>query len=102
MPQGDRTGPRGQGPKTGRQLGDCEDAKPVEGNFGRGFGRGMGNRFCPRWGFGRFGARNFQSVQFTETDTLKGTSEKKILEQELKELDLDKKEIEKRLKELKA
>lgn len=97
MPQGDKTGPRGQGPKTGRQLGDCEDAQPIA----RGFGRGFGNRFCPRWGFGR-GFRNFQQVQFTEADTLKGTSEKKILEQELEDLDLDKKEIEKRLKELKA
>ena len=76
MPQGDRTGPQGQGPMTGRGLGVC--------------GRGL------RQGFGKgFGRRFAQPVQFSEAD------EKKVLEAELKELDLDKKEIEKRLKELK-
>jgi len=91
MPQGNRTGPRGEGSKTGRQLGDCEGAKPIERGFGRGLGRGFGFRCCPRFGF-----RNFQTVEVTKAE------QKKILEQEFKELDLDKKEIEKRLKELKT
>jgi hypothetical protein len=45
MPNRDGTGPEGKGPKTGRQMGDCEDAKPVAGKrlgSGRGLGRGKG------------------------------------------------------------
>jgi len=62
MPGGDRTGPRGFGPMTGRGFGYCAGysapgyANPIPGRgwFGRGFGRGRG------WfgrGFGR-GWRN--------------------------------------------
>lgn len=46
MPGFDRTGPEGQGPRTGRKMGKC--AKPDEKHtkdetqFGRGIGRGMG------------------------------------------------------------
>ncbi|MBU2576185.1 MAG: DUF5320 domain-containing protein [Nanoarchaeota archaeon] len=48
MPNKDGTGPEGKGPKTGRQMGECEDAEPVAGN-GRGRGpcgngRGRGRR----------------------------------------------------------
>jgi len=35
MPNLDKTGPESKGPKTGRQMGDCEDAKPVR--YGRRF-----------------------------------------------------------------
>jgi hypothetical protein len=45
MPQGDRTGPRGQGRKTGRGMGNCDpnDGTPVTpGRGGQGFGRGQG------------------------------------------------------------
>jgi len=48
MPNKDGTGPQGKGPKTGRQMGNCKDAKPV---FGRGLGpcgRGLGRRFFRR------------------------------------------------------
>jgi hypothetical protein len=55
MPRGDRTGPQGQGPKTGRGRGRCN---PIDGstrpqrqdgigsgrNQGRGSGRGAGRR----------------------------------------------------------
>jgi len=67
MPLGDKTGPRGMGPRTGRGLGDCEpeytpETKPKKQNeefeedikyprfvgrsfdFGRGLGRGRGFR----------------------------------------------------------
>ena len=44
MPNKDKTGPEGKGSKTGRQLGDCEGAKPLNGKgfgpCGRGMGRG--------------------------------------------------------------
>ena len=31
MPNRDGTGPGGKGPRTGRQMGDCEGAVPVDG-----------------------------------------------------------------------
>lgn len=64
MPGGDRTGPLGIGPRTGRAAGYCNGNRiPGFANFGgrafgggfgfgRGFGRGGRNRF---WAGGRFG-----------------------------------------------
>ncbi len=62
MPGGDRTGPRGFGPMTGRAAGFCAGysmpgyANPIPGRgwFGRGFGRGRG-------GFGRGFGRGWQN-----------------------------------------
>ncbi len=73
MPNFDGTGPRGLGPMTGRGLGPC----------GRGYRRGYG--FGRFYGFGR---------------SLTKSEEKKLLEEELKEIDRIKKEIEERLKDL--
>ena len=50
MPRGDRTGPNGMGPMTGRAAGFCSgydrpgymNAAGGRGNFGRGYGRGFG------------------------------------------------------------
>jgi len=78
MPNKDRTGPQGQGPMTGRQMGNCNGAEP---NVGRGLARGRG------FGRGRFLAT--APTELTEAE------EKKILEAE-------KQEIEKRLKEIKT
>jgi len=59
MPGGDRTGPMGAGPKTGRSMGVCAgfsnpgDTSPYQGGgrimrggrgMRRGFGRGLGRR----------------------------------------------------------
>ena len=59
MPRGDRTGPRGMGPMTGRAAGYCAGysvpgfANPIPGRgFGMGFGRGLGRGGWGR-GFGR-------------------------------------------------
>jgi len=51
MPRGDRTGPRGEGPRTGRGLGDCKgnDSRTNTGR-GLGIGRGQGG---PGKGLGR-------------------------------------------------
>ena len=81
MPQNDGTGPMGQGPLTGRGFGPCARGFGFRRGFGKGFGRGMGWRFQP--------------IQFSEAD------EKKILEEELKEIEAEKSEIQNRLKELK-
>jgi hypothetical protein len=55
MPRGDRTGPVGEGPRTGRQIGYCTGHESpgfvnMKRNW-RGPGRGSGQRFG--WGFGR-------------------------------------------------
>lgn len=85
MPGQDRTGPLGQGPLTGRGLGLCGGGRGI--GFRRGFGRGCGR------GFGwRVGA---------EQVTLTKEQEKKILEAELAEIEAEKVEIGKRLKEIK-
>lgn len=62
MPRGDRTGPRGAGPMTGRAAGYCAGysvpgfMNPT-GGYGRGWGRGRGRGFGRGWGrgFGRGG-----------------------------------------------
>jgi hypothetical protein len=53
MPQGDRTGPSGQGPGAGRMLGFCPgyDSPGYTKGFGRGMGRGF--RFARGMGGGR-------------------------------------------------
>ncbi len=39
MPNRDGTGPEGKGPKTGRQMGNCEGARPIGRRLVRGAGR---------------------------------------------------------------
>ncbi|HQE93651.1 MAG TPA: DUF5320 domain-containing protein [Anaerolineae bacterium] len=46
MPGGDRTGPQGLGPRTGRGLGNCDPAAEPRLGYGCGSGRGHGWR---RW-----------------------------------------------------
>jgi hypothetical protein len=78
MPGQDGTGPLGLGPLTGRGLGPCGCG--MRRGFGRGYGRDFG---------------------FRRQVTLTKEEKKKILEAELKEIDLKKQEIEKRIKEMK-
>ncbi|HKK96399.1 MAG TPA: DUF5320 domain-containing protein [Anaerovoracaceae bacterium] len=55
MPRFDKTGPRGEGPMTGRGLGQCNpDADKIKEEdlaYGRGLGLGLGRR--PRRSIGR-------------------------------------------------
>jgi hypothetical protein len=62
MPRGDRTGPAGVGPMTGRGMGVCA-GNTTRGGFGRGCGRGVGMR-------NRFATSN-SSAQRTEISALK-------------------------------
>ena len=66
MPGFDRTGPLGQGPRTGRGLGYCAGGRFADAQFGLGYGAGRGG--VPRgggrgraWGggHGRFGPGGF-------------------------------------------
>lgn len=93
MPQGDRTGPSGQGSMTGRGMGFCAGFNaPGFMNFGFGRGRGFGWR-----------ARAIQSmpIQQVQPAVITEKQEKQFLEQEINSLKEEMKEIEKRLKELK-
>ena len=82
MPNNDRTGPAGQGPMTGRGLESCGGG--MRKGCNRGFGRGIGFR-----------------ARYTTPVTLTKDEEKKILEADLKDIEVEKETIQKRLKEMK-
>ncbi|MCP5514514.1 MAG: DUF5320 domain-containing protein [Spirochaetales bacterium] len=103
MPRGDRTGPAGAGPMTGRGAGFCAGTgvpgfeNPLYrsfrnrgrgffspfgyGGFGAGFGRGMGRGF-----FGRGMGRTFGIYNEPRDEKEYLLSEKKILEKDLEEV----------------
>lgn len=107
MPRGDRTGPRGRGPVTGRGAGFCAGfLSPFFGRrFGMGYGRGAGFGGGRGWrhmfyatglpGWMRFG---WGGPAFLEGPP-PGT-EKQILEGEAEALKSQLDEIRKRLEEL--
>jgi len=97
MPQGDKTGPSGQGSMIGRRRGYCAGFNApgsMNHEFRRGFGRGGG--------FG-WRARAIQSIPIQQVQTTVTTEkqEKQFLEQELTALKEEMNEIEKKLKERK-
>ena len=100
MPRGDGTGPNGEGPMTGKGLGYCAGFNMpgfMNCGFGRGFGRGMGRGRGFAWR-----ARAMQVMPVQQPAVLTEADEKKILEAELEDIKSEMKEIEKRLKELRA
>jgi hypothetical protein len=85
MPGFDQTGPAGYGPGTGRGMGPCGRGMGFRRGFplgyGRGFGRGRG--FC--WNY------------YIEPEPLSKEAQKQLLEAELKRIEEEKAEIERRL-----
>lgn len=86
MPRGDRTGPSGGGPKTGRGMGYCtgndQPGYMTPGtNWGRGFGRrfrgGQGYGWGPGFGF-RHGYGNYYQGNVNDV------SEKTLIENEIR------------------
>jgi hypothetical protein len=114
MPRGDRTGPGGFGPMTGRAAGYCA-GYPVPGymNPGRGYGRGWGRGFGRGWGRG-FGRgwyaypppAIFQPAypQVYPPVTQKQSTEQEVasLENYQKELVVEKADLEKEMDDIKA
>jgi hypothetical protein len=105
MPGGDRTGPRGMGPLTGRRMGLCA-GYPYPGflspgfgagmGYGRGFGRGMGvGRGRGWWGAGYSGYQPYFPHPYSEEN------EMSLLENQAREIRDILNQIEKRLDELK-
>ncbi len=75
MPRLNGTGPMGQGPMTGRGMGNCPGG-------GRGFGQGFGGRFFRGWPFANRGG-----VPTKEEQKKLLLEEKEVIEQELADLD---------------
>jgi len=94
MPQGDRTGPSGQGQMTGRGMGFCAGLNApgfMSGGFRRGMGRGRD-----------FGWRGrVMPIQPVQPTVITEKQEKQFLEQDLEALKEEMEEVEKRLKEFK-
>jgi len=111
MPGGDRTGPLGLGPRTGRAAGYCA-GYPTPGymnpgpGFGRGFGRGGGRGFGRGfWGRGRgFWRRGYGDPYYwPQPDVFPQPSkdeEKVYLENMVKDLKEEIDAIQERIKEL--
>lgn len=107
MASGDRTGPMGQGPRTGRALGHCsgyEDPGYTKGFGGRGRGLGFGFRggrghahgmgFHFGWPFQGYVPENPCTYTFSEEDEIK------LLKSQRESLEREQKDIEKRLDDL--
>ena len=113
MPRGDRTGPAGMGPMTGRGMGYCAGydrpgfASPAAG---RSFGRGFGRSFGRGRGFGWAPARPYPHEAYTgyyqprsysrEDEMADLKAEKDLIERDMKTMQEDIKAIEQRIKEL--
>ncbi len=112
MPAGDRTGPWGQGPRTGRALGYCEgfNAPGYTRPPGGGLGMGRGFRFRGGWGIGR---RNYERREWYAPEYYRynippfhwyyepsGEDELKFLKTEAERLKTYQKDLEKRISEL--
>ena len=108
MPRGDRTGPSGNGPMTGRQMGYCTGNDQVGNANASGFGRGLGRGFGRGSGMGRgFGrglgngrGAGFGNGNYSENSGL-GVSEKTLIENEINSIKDQMSLLEKRLSEIK-
>ncbi|HKL67859.1 MAG TPA: DUF5320 domain-containing protein [Bacteroidales bacterium] len=84
MPGGDKTGPIGAGPMTGRRLGFCVGNTEPGAFYGRGYGMGrgpgMGFRHGMRGGFGRRFAWQSEPVPSYENEMM---NDRTFLEREI-------------------
>jgi hypothetical protein len=111
MPGGDRTGPLGHGPMTGRRAGFCAGYQ-VPGNenprygfgrrLGRGIGRGVGRGYLGRgrrlwWGY-PYPDPNYNPTIYPQT--ISKEEEKTYLEETIKNLEEEIKSIRKRIGEI--
>lgn len=77
MPAFDKTGPQGQGPMTGRGMGQCGVRQGMRMGFGRcqGYGRGLGRYFA--WNAPQTKEEQIEDLQ----------SYKKALQEEIEEVE---------------
>jgi hypothetical protein len=112
MPGGDRTGPAGQGPMTGRAAGYCAGydrpgyMNPYpRGGFGRGWGRGFGRGMGWGRGWGRGWAQpgyapGYYPQQAPAYEHPSREDELRMLRDQLKYAEEDMKAMQKRIAEL--
>lgn len=114
MPRGDRTGPAGQGPRTGRGLGFCTGystpgytkGRPRGGGGpGRGRGRGFGRRYwapdsAPASGYSQRVQPQSQQPGTGQQAQDPGISGQVSSEEEVQTLKQEAQELEARLKEI--
>ncbi len=111
MPQGDRTGPNGQGPMTGRGLGYCNGYNGPGYNrgmpmgrgagFRRGFGRGFRWRVPARAVPQEFVPVRQEPYTYSKEDEIQNLkNEVNILEQEKKDINQELEELKKRIEEV--
>jgi len=87
MPGGDRTGPAGTGPMTGRRLGYCVGNEEPGTYYGQGLGMGRGAGMGFRRGFGSGYGRRFMWHSIPTPTYEAGTvNEKKHIEREIEDL----------------
>ena len=102
MPRGDRTGPMGAGPMTGRAAGTCAGfAAPGTANVGRGRGCGMGSGRGGGGGrgFGRGMGRGW-AAPMASAVVPTGEQELAVLKQQSQQLKTDMELIQSRIQEL--
>jgi len=90
MPGGDRTGPVGRGPMTGRAAGYCSGYQNP--GYSRGFGRGFGR------GRGFWGRSNYPESYYSQTSNRE--EEKIYLENMVKDLEGEIKTIREKIYDL--
>ncbi len=86
MPAFDKTGPQGQGPKTGRGMGPCGDGRGI------GMGRGIGFGRCRGYGRGLGKYFGWNTPQTDEEKHRDLESYKKALQEELEDVEKELKE----------
>jgi len=112
MPLGDRTGPRGMGPMTGRAAGYCAgysvpgymNPGPGRGfGFGRGLGRGFGRGFGWRRAGYAYGANYGYAAPYSVyPERIPPEQEASMLAEQAKALGNELEAVKKRIKELEA
>jgi len=113
MPRGDRTGPAGMGPMTGRAAGFCAGydrpgfTNPIGGRLGGGFGWGRGGGFgrgMGRWGYSGvvpFGTPSYGAVPYGSAPYAP-EQELGFMQNQAKALGEQLEQIQKRISELEA
>ncbi len=101
MPSGNRKGPEGAGPMTGRQLGYCAGydepgfVKDVPGRgMGRGYGRGMGR------GYGRGRDHVYERPVIVERQVVTSKDQEELIEDRINQMKNEIKTLEKQLADL--
>jgi len=105
MPSGDRTGPAGWGPMTGRRRGYCAGYNApgfVSPGPGMGYGRGGGRGLGRGWGRGypAYGPEVMTVPPPVYAPRLDPEEERRYLEQCSEQLEADLEDIKKRIKHL--